>query len=94
MYDLNIGYQALVQYRPASVAVGLKDRTFFKKCIGDLSYYDSFLRFFQDEIAQRGVPDVVNEYLFGNTELSNDILGRMHSGLPFVLYKNIRAYAE
>ncbi|KAL4917425.1 hypothetical protein BDW62DRAFT_201857 [Aspergillus aurantiobrunneus] len=80
MYDLNIGYQALVQYRPASVVVQLRDRTFFKQCIGDLSYYDSFLRFFQDEIAQRGVPDVVNEYLFSGDEVSNDILGRMHSG--------------
>ncbi|KAL6237510.1 hypothetical protein BDW75DRAFT_238297 [Aspergillus navahoensis] len=80
MYDLNIGYQSLVQYRPASAVVQLKDRTFFKQCIGDLSYYDSFLRYFQDEIAQRGVPDVVNEYLFANNEISNDILGRMHSG--------------
>ncbi|KAL3430658.1 hypothetical protein BDV09DRAFT_189045 [Aspergillus tetrazonus] len=80
MYDLNIGYQSLVQYRPASVVVQLKNRTFFKQCIGDLSYYDSFLRYFQDEIAQRGVPDVVNEYLFANDEISNDILGRMHSG--------------
>ncbi|OJI99511.1 hypothetical protein ASPVEDRAFT_126175 [Aspergillus versicolor CBS 583.65] len=79
MYDLNIGYQSLVQYRSASVVVQMKDREFFKKCIGDLSYYDSFLRFFQDEIAQRGVPGVVNEYLFGNTEHSNDLLGRMHS---------------
>lgn len=87
MYDLNIGYQSLVQYQPASVVVQLKDREFFKKCMGDLSYYDSFLRFFQDEIAQRGVPDVVNEYLFGNTEISNDLLGRMHSGLPCPLYK-------
>ncbi|KAL4865123.1 hypothetical protein BDV12DRAFT_188379 [Aspergillus spectabilis] len=80
MYDLNIGYQALVNYRPASVVVQLKDRAFFKQCIGDLSYYDSFLRFFQDEIAQRGVPDVVNEYLLKGDDISNDILGRMHSG--------------
>ncbi|KAL4898964.1 hypothetical protein BDW74DRAFT_184241 [Aspergillus multicolor] len=80
MYDLNIGYQALVQYRPASVVAQMKNRAFFQKCIGDLSYYDSFLRFFQDEIAQRGVPDVVNEYLFANDAIANDILGRMHSG--------------
>ncbi|KAL2867493.1 questin oxidase family protein [Aspergillus lucknowensis] len=80
MYDLNIGYQALVQFRPASVVVQLKDRAFLKQCIGDLSYYDSFVRFFQDEIAQRGVPDVVNEYLFKGDDISNDILGRMHSG--------------
>ncbi|KAL4945005.1 hypothetical protein BDV06DRAFT_219813 [Aspergillus oleicola] len=80
MYDLNIPYQALTQYRPSSVVVRMKDPVFFKRCIGDLSYYDSFLKFFQDDIAQRGVADVVNDFLFGNTDISNDILGRMHSG--------------
>ncbi|KKK21810.1 hypothetical protein P175DRAFT_0544167 [Aspergillus ochraceoroseus IBT 24754] len=80
MYDLNKGYQALVQYRPVSTVLQLKDRSFFQQCLGDLSYYDSYVRFFQDEIAQRGIPDVVNEYLFQGDEISDDILGRMHSG--------------
>ncbi|KAL2819630.1 hypothetical protein BDW59DRAFT_151302 [Aspergillus cavernicola] len=87
MYDLNIGYQALVQYHPASVVVELQDRAFFKQCIGDLSYYDSFVRFFQDEIAQRGIPDVVNEYLFQGDDISDDILGRMHSGETLVIIR-------
>ncbi|KAL2850275.1 hypothetical protein BJY01DRAFT_261727 [Aspergillus pseudoustus] len=80
MYDLNIGYQAFLAYRPASVVSQMKGRAFFKQCIGDLSYYDSFIRFFQDEIAERGIPDVVNEYMFKGDDIAEDILGRMHSG--------------
>ncbi|RMJ28751.1 hypothetical protein PHISP_00396 [Aspergillus sp. HF37] len=80
MYDLNKHYQSLVQYLPASVAVQLRDRAFFKQCLGNLSYYESFVRFFQDEIAERGIPDVVNETLFQRHDVSDDILGRMHSG--------------
>jgi hypothetical protein len=80
MYDLNKRYQSLVQYRPASVAVRLRDRAFFQQCLGNLSYYESFVRFFQDEIAERGIPDVVNGTLFQRDDVSDDILGRMHSG--------------
>ncbi|KAL3458171.1 hypothetical protein BJX64DRAFT_228063 [Aspergillus heterothallicus] len=80
MYDLNIGYQAFTVYRPACAAVQLKDRAFFKQCVGDSSYYGTFVRFFQDEIASRGIAGVVNEYLLAGDELANDILARMHSG--------------
>ncbi|KAK4669952.1 uncharacterized protein QC763_207450 [Podospora pseudopauciseta] len=81
MYDLNKPYQALIQYHPASVAaVKLKEPAFFKQCIGNLDYYQDYVRFFQDEIAVRGVPAVVNEYLFKGDELSDDIFARMHSG--------------
>ncbi len=81
MYDLNKPYQALLQYHPGSVAaVKMKDPAFFKECIGNLDYYPDFVRFFQDEIAEKGVPQVVNEYLFKGDELTDDILARMHSG--------------
>ena len=39
------------------------------------------MRFFQDEIAEKGVPEVVNEYLFKGDELTDDILARMNSGM-------------
>ena len=82
MYDLNKPYQALLKYHPASVAaVKMKDPGFFKGCIGNLDYYEDFVRFFQDEIADKGVPQVVNEYLFKGDDLTDDILARMHSGM-------------
>lgn len=59
----------------------MKDPAFFKSCIGNLDYYEDFVRFFQDEIAEKGVPQVVNEYLFEGDELTDDILARMHSGV-------------
>ncbi|KAL2131433.1 hypothetical protein VTI74DRAFT_5123 [Chaetomium olivicolor] len=81
MFDLNKPYQMLMKYHPASVAaVKLKDRAFFKQCIGNLDYYEAYVRFFQDEIAERGVPDVVNEYIFKGDELADDIFARMHAG--------------
>lgn len=80
MYDLNKPYQALVKRNSASVIVGLRHREFFKQCIGKPAYYGDFLRFFQDEIAEKGVPSVVNEYVFKGDELAEDIFGRMHSG--------------
>ena len=82
MYDLNKPYQALMKYHSASVAaVKMKDPAFFKSCIGNLDYYEDYVRFFQDEIAEKGVPAVVNEYLFKGSELTDDILVRMHSGM-------------
>ena len=38
------------------------------------------MRFFQDEIAEKGVPHVVHKYLFKGDELTDGILARMHSG--------------
>ncbi|KAM0813222.1 putative Oxidoreductase AflY [Seiridium cardinale] len=80
LYDYNKSYQAPLKRQPASVSVGLKDKAFFRENMGKAEYYADFVRFFQDEIAERGVPDVVNEYLLKGDEFANDIFGRMHSG--------------
>lgn len=80
MYDLNKPYQLLMPRRTLNFVLGLRDKEFFRQCIGKPDYYADFLRFFQDEIAERGVADVVNEYVFKGDELADDIFGRMHSG--------------
>ena len=79
-YDLNKGYQLLTPHHAASVSVKLKDLDFFNECLGNPKYYGDYLKFFQDEIAERGVQDVVNEYAFKGDERADSVLARMHSG--------------
>ncbi|KAK4233371.1 hypothetical protein C8A03DRAFT_38922 [Achaetomium macrosporum] len=81
MYDLNKPYQALINYHPASpVGSKTKNPAFFKECIGTLDYFEDSVRFCQDEIAEKGVPAAVNEYLLKGDELTDDILARLHTG--------------
>jgi hypothetical protein len=79
-YDLNKSYQLLTPRNAASVSVKLKDLDFFNECLGNPKFYGDFLKFFQDEIAEKGVPDVVNEYVFKGDERADSVLVRMHSG--------------
>lgn len=79
-YDLNKGYQLLTKPHPASFAVRLKDPEFFDSCLRKPKFYGDFLKFFQDEIAERGVPSVVNEYIFKGDERADQVLGQMFSG--------------
>lgn len=79
-YDLNKPYQLLTYHHAASVAVKLKDLDFFNECLGKPKFYGDFLKFFQDEVAEKGVPDVLNEYIFKGDQRADDVFGRMHSG--------------
>jgi oxidoreductase AflY len=79
-YDLNKPYQLLTYHHAASVSVKLKDPEFFNECLRKPKFYGDFLKFFQDEIAEKGVPDVLNEYIFKGDERADNILGQMYSG--------------
>ncbi|KAH7355764.1 hypothetical protein BKA66DRAFT_474847 [Pyrenochaeta sp. MPI-SDFR-AT-0127] len=79
-YNLNKNYQ-LPQYgHDVDVTRKLSDAAFFSSCLGNTERYINYLHFFQDEIARRGVADVVREYVFMGDERADDILGRMYSG--------------
>lgn len=58
----------------------LYDRVGFTEHLGKEGNYPNYLRFFQQEISQKGVADVVNEYLFAEDERADDLLGRLYSG--------------
>lgn len=79
-YDLNKGYQLLTPHNAASVSVKLQELGFFTECLGNPKFYGDFLKFFQDEIAEKGVQYVVNEYVFKGDERADSVLARMHSG--------------
>ncbi|KAF2264728.1 hypothetical protein CC78DRAFT_553292 [Lojkania enalia] len=79
-YDLNKKYQLPQRVPQTSVALKMKDPSFFKDCLGKNKFYTSYLHFFQEEINQRGVEEVLLEYVFKGNERADDILGRMHAG--------------
>lgn len=59
----------------------LHDKKEFMKQMYQEEHYPSFLAFFQHEIDQKGVPVVLNEYLFSGDELAESLLSRMFAGL-------------
>ncbi|KAA8644076.1 questin oxidase family protein [Aspergillus tanneri] len=84
MWDYNARYQNLMHNRhleEATTDLGLKDPAVFEKCLGVDDCYVDFLKFFEDEITQNGMEEVVKEYLFKGDARANDILGRMFTDL-------------
>lgn len=61
-------------------SLDLSDPKVFEKCLGNDDCYADFLKFFEDEVAEKGVPDVIKEYVLKDDERANDIFGRMFSG--------------
>ncbi len=94
MWDFNKPYQApLEQQHNAAVSkhLDLKDPALFDKCLGNDDKYADFLRFFEDEVAEKGVPDVVREYVLKGDDRANDIFCRMYTGEfePGITYARI-----
>ncbi|KAL7623787.1 hypothetical protein AAE478_005340 [Parahypoxylon ruwenzoriense] len=83
MWEYNTFYQTPVE-RPhgtAPVDLDLSDPVLFKKCLGNDDFYADFLKFFENEIAEKGVPAVLREYLLKGDERANDIFCRMYTDL-------------
>lgn len=72
--DMNPGY-------PEASSNGLQDPEIFKKCLGIDDCYPDFLKFFEQEISNKGMQEVIKEYIFKGDERANDILGRMFADL-------------
>ncbi|KAK4251073.1 hypothetical protein C7999DRAFT_11147 [Corynascus novoguineensis] len=80
MWDCNTSYQAPLEPIVADL-IDLKDPVRFRECLGKNECYYDYLRFFEDEVADKGVPAVVEEYMFKGDELANDIFCRMFTDL-------------
>ncbi|OCL15442.1 hypothetical protein AOQ84DRAFT_419307 [Glonium stellatum] len=78
-YDLNQQYQ-LPAIKLSDSEINLNDPVIFRQCLGESKYYQEFIAFFQSEISRKGVPDVVNEFVFKRDEAADDMLLRMFSG--------------
>lgn len=79
-YDLNKKYQLPQYSHDPEATKKLSNAEFFESCLGFTEHYINYLHFFQDEIARRGVEDVVKEYVFSGSKLADNLLGRMYSG--------------
>jgi len=86
-YDNNETYQRPNRKVDESLVQQLSDDpNVFKSNVGRGARYPTFLTFFQREIAAKGVPAVVNEYLFAGDERAEDLLVRLFGGFlhPFI----------
>ncbi|KAF2673064.1 hypothetical protein BT63DRAFT_421257 [Microthyrium microscopicum] len=80
MYDENANYQRPAMKEEKKVVQAMHDPAKFKECLGDENHYTDYLVFFQDEMTTKGWENVINEYLFADNDLSNDLLVRTFSG--------------
>jgi hypothetical protein len=82
MWEYNNSYQAPLQRpdEPHPTSLDLSDPKVFKSFLGNDDCYPVFLRFFEDEITEKGVPDVLREYLLKGDERADDIFCRMYTG--------------
>lgn len=83
MWDYNQVYQTPIETEEAkaSPAKDLRDPLVFKQCLGNNSCYVDFLRFFEREVDEKGVPATLQEYLLKGDADANDIFCRMFSDL-------------
>ncbi|KAJ4361267.1 hypothetical protein N0V95_002036 [Ascochyta clinopodiicola] len=52
----------------------------YRRYLGDEDYFLSFTAFFEREIAKLGYEKVLQKYMFGGTEVADDLLARMYHG--------------
>ncbi|KAG9236545.1 hypothetical protein BJ875DRAFT_371942 [Amylocarpus encephaloides] len=79
-YNDNLSYQ-----RPpsSSKTASIEDMTIpetFTKHLGKQQYYLSYLRFFQQQMEEKGWEKVLQDYIFAGDERADDLLGRMYAG--------------
>lgn len=82
MWDYNETYQSSIDVddSKASLSKNLKDPAVFNECLGNNKCYVDFLGFFEEEVAEKGIPAVVKEYVLKNDERAKTIFYRMFSG--------------
>ncbi|CDM29644.1 Domain of unknown function DUF4243 [Penicillium roqueforti FM164] len=85
-YDRNKRYQRPALPANQDIVQSMHDVAKFKECSGKEENYPHYLAFFQQEIDAKGVPDVLNEYLFAEDERAESMMCRVFAGLihPFI----------
>jgi hypothetical protein len=85
MYDYNVPYQAPV-HKDGEVAeklkyLDLREPKAFKECLGKDECYADYLAYFENEVAELGVPAVIRKYVLNGDDRAVDIHGRMYAGM-------------
>ncbi|KAL2020282.1 hypothetical protein VTK56DRAFT_8606 [Thermocarpiscus australiensis] len=83
MWEYNETYQTSLETDDAkgSPSKDLREAAVFERCLGDNNCYADFLKFFENEVAEKGVPATVREYMFKDDDRANTIFCRMFSDL-------------
>lgn len=79
-YDQNMTYQRPPPPTDESATTSLDDPQVFKQHLESPDNYSTFLAFFTRKLSTSTIADVVNEYVFSDTELANTIFNRFFSG--------------
>lgn len=79
-YSRDRSYQKRARHTDETIVEELYDKQLFMKHLQNGQNYPHFLAFFQREISQKGVADVLNEYLFIEDECAEEMLLRMFTG--------------
>ncbi|RFU33437.1 hypothetical protein B7463_g2875, partial [Scytalidium lignicola] len=79
-YAHNASYQRPPQLLEERVIQDMSNPSHFKQYLGNEKYYRDFLIFFQNEMEKKGWQNVVNEYLFDQGEIAQEVLIRMFAG--------------
>ncbi|PNS20559.1 Oxidoreductase [Sphaceloma murrayae] len=80
-YDGNAHYQRDVYPIHERVLQDLSDQEIFRSCLYKEEHYTDYLAFFTTELDKKGIPAVVNEYLFSRTPLADNMLARLFGGV-------------
>ena len=79
-YDANASYQRPSEPLEKAIVNDMHEPERFKSYLGQEKYYHDFLVYFQQEINKSGWQRVLQEHLFAETELAEDMLARMFAG--------------
>ena len=79
-YENNKSMQRPALPTDLNVVRALHDKAIFRKSLGMENNYPNFLAFFQQEVDQKGVGEVLNEYVFAGDEIAESMLLRLFGG--------------
>ncbi|KAH6962317.1 hypothetical protein BKA56DRAFT_636677 [Ilyonectria sp. MPI-CAGE-AT-0026] len=80
LYDVNLDYQRDAVPEQKDMIKDLSNSAAYKKAQGDEDNYMSFVKFYEDEITAKGVPAVIQEYVFAEDHRADDMLVRLFMG--------------
>ncbi|PSK43717.1 Oxidoreductase [Elsinoe australis] len=80
-YDNNASYQREPYPVHDRIRKDFSNPETFTSCLSNEEHYADFLDFFTAEIQNKGIPDVVNEYLFSRSPIAEDMLARLFAGV-------------
>lgn len=72
-----------------SLVLDMADPKVFKRCLAREENFRNFERFFLSQINEIGYEQVMQKYLFDESEVANDILCRMYMGMSTEIPKAI-----